>query len=171
MRTYVIALAAALTMLGGSFMPAAFAQETDQSPGIAPVSTGSCAIKKTEIATSASFDESTSQSFVNLGDAGSITFIEGTTGCVAGTFFANAGNTANNDNVVLQILLDNSTACAPLTGGYVFANSGTDLSSHAVAFFCGASIAPGAHTIQVQYHSGFGGNVEFFQRTLEVTHK
>jgi hypothetical protein len=96
--------------------------------------------------------------------------MQNATGCVAGTFFANAGNETDGDHVLLQVLLDGK-ACPPLSSGYIFANSGQDFSSHMAAFFCGARIAAGKHSVQVQYASGQGGNAELFQRTLEVTHQ
>jgi hypothetical protein len=133
-----------------------------------PATTGSCTFKKTEISASTSNLSTTSTSFTNLGDGGSISFTQKKTGCVAGTFFGNAGNTTANDNVHLQILID-GTACTPLTGGYVFANSGLDLSSHSVAFFCGL-VGGGSHTIQVQWAAGVGGEAEMFQHSLEVNH-
>lgn len=165
---YAMALTATLAISAGSFMAAANAAST-HAPlrHNAATSSGSCTFKKTEYATADSYDESTSQNFVNLGDAGSITFTQNGTGCVAGTFFANAGNAAAGDHVGLQVLLD-GIACVPLTKGYIFAD--TEFSSHSAGFFCGAGIAAGTHTIQVQYHSGFGGNALFFQRTLVVEH-
>jgi hypothetical protein len=160
---------AALTVSAGTLMSAADAAVSQ--PSLRPAratGSGSCTFEKTEWAAADSFEQSTSTTFVNLGDAGSITFTQKGTGCVAGTFFANAGNAAAGDHVGLQVLLD-AAACAPLTNGYIFAD--TESSSHSAGFFCGASIAPGKHTIQVQYHSGFGGNVVFFQRSLTVNHK
>jgi hypothetical protein len=168
MSSCAAALTAAFIVTAGSSASVAHAAATHPPLRPAPaVSSGSCAFKKTEYATANAFDESTSENFVNLGDAGSITFAQNGTGCVAGTFFANAGSSVAGDHIGLQVLLDGS-ACAPLSSGYIFAD--TDFSSHSAAFFCGARVAPGKHTIQVQYHSGFGGNVLFFQRTLEVNH-
>jgi hypothetical protein len=169
MRSYAVALTAALAVSATSLMSAAHAAATLQSLGPTPATSGgSCTFDKTELAAANSFDQSTSESFVNLGDAGSITFTQKKTGCVAGIFFANAANAAAGDHVGLQVLLD-AAACAPLTNGYIFADA--DFSSHSAGFFCGANIAPGKHTIQVQYHSGFGGNAQFFQRSLKVDHE
>lgn len=168
MYVQAMALSVALTALAGSMSRA---HSAGPSLWIAPtMSSGSCVFKNTEIATADSFDESTSTSFVGLRDAGSISFRQATTGCVAGFFFANAGNGNAGDHVLLQILLDGAL-CAPLTGGYIFANSGEDGTSHSVAFFCGAKIPLGKHSIQVQYASGLGGKSTFFQRTLEVAHE
>lgn len=170
MGLYAVALRAALTawavMAGYSTLAAHAAAQLSLRP-VPTTSNGSCTFKKTEYAAASSYDESTSEDFVNLRDAGSVAFAQNGTGCVAGTFFANAGSSATGDHVGLQVLLD-GTPCAPLSNGYIFAD--TDFSSHSVAFFCGAAIAPGKHTIQIQYRSGFGGNVQFFQRTLEVNH-
>ena len=132
--------------------------------------TGSCSFKRTEFSASTTEQSTNSQSFTNLGDGGAITFTQHITGCVGGTFFGNVGNTANGDNVVLQVLFDGNL-CAPLTtGDYVFANSDVDFSSHSVAFFCGAKVLPGSHTLQVQWGAGLGGTAEIFQHTLEVDH-
>jgi hypothetical protein len=168
MGSCAAALTAALIVTAGALMSAAHAAATHPPLRPSPVvSSGSCTIKKTEYAAANSFDQSSSENFVNLRDAGSITFTQNGAGCVAGIFFANAGSAAAGDHVGLQVLLDGSP-CVPLTNGYIFAD--TDFSSHSAAFFCGARIASGTHTIQVQYHSGFGGNALFFQRTLEVNH-
>jgi hypothetical protein len=171
MHHYTVVLAAALMASAGFLIPTteAAADELQFAP---PATAGSCAIKKTEYATSTSEEQSSSKTFVNLVDAGAVTFTERKTGCVAGAFFANAGNASAGDHVMLQVLLD-GIACTPLTGspGYFFANSDVDFSSHAAAFFCGANVAPGTHKIQVQYASNNGGNVEIFQRTLEVAHQ
>ncbi|MGH6878517.1 MAG: hypothetical protein ACREHV_14240 [Rhizomicrobium sp.] len=172
MRIYTAVLTAALAVSASPLISTAHAASSDEwQRDPASVTTGSCTIKKTEYALAAnSEDQSTSTTFVNLGDAGAITFNQKKTGCVAGTFFANAGNTSTGtDHVRLQVLLDN-VSCTPLGGGYRFANTGTDFSSHAAAFFCGASVATGRRTIQVQYSSELGANVQIFQRTLEVTH-
>ncbi len=168
MRICSVALAAALTVPASALMSAAHAGAASRTPFVT-AGTGSCTFKKTEIAAADAFDETTSTSFVNLTTAGSISFTQKKAGCIAGTFFANAGNAADADNVVLQVLLDGA-ACAPLTDTYFFANSGYDFSSHSAAFFCGASIAAGSHKIQVQYSSYLGGEAEFYQRSLMVNH-
>ena len=122
-----------------------------------------------EIATGSSEQTTTSTSFTQLGDGGSITFQQKKTGCVTGTFFGNAGNTTAGDNMHLTVLLDGSI-CAPLSNNSVFANSGVDFSSHAIAFFCGTSVAPGTHTIQVDWAAGVGGEAAIFEHVLEVNH-
>ena len=173
MRYQAAVLTAALLATAGALAPVAQTASAADLSGLfaPPAITAGCAIKTTEYATSTSEEQSGSKSFVNLVDAGSITFTQKRVGCVAGSFFANAGNVSSGDHVILQVLLDGS-ACTPLTGspGYFFANADVDFSSHAAAFFCGASVPVGTHKIQVQYASQFGGDVEIFQRTLEVTH-
>lgn len=169
MRVFAVAMTAALAVSAGASISSAHAATAEQ-PFAQPANTGSCVFKKTEYSASNAHDSSNSQTFVNLGDAGSITFRQAKSGCVAGTFFANAGNDTATDNVVLQVILD-STPCNPLVGDYFFANGGSDFSSHAAGFFCGASVAAGTHKIQVQYASHAGGTVEFFQRTLVVDHR
>src|SRR4029077_17513085 len=132
MRIYTIALTAALAVSASSLVPAAHAAAMNETTFVPPATTGSCTFQKTTFAASTSSQATTSTSFTDLGDGGSITFNQIKTGCVAGTFFGNAGNTTSGDNVHLQVLLD-GTSCAPLTSGtYVFANSDVDLSSHSV---------------------------------------
>jgi hypothetical protein len=173
MRYQTAVLTAALLASAGALAPGASPAAAADASGLfaPPATTAGCAIKKTEYATSTIEEQSTSKSFVNLVDAGSITFTQRKVGCVAGTFFANAGNVTSGDHMFLQVLLDGAP-CTPLTGspGYFFANSDVDFSSHAAAFFCSATVSVGTHKIQVQYASQFGGNVQIFQRTLEVTH-
>ena len=172
MRHHVIILATALMASVGSSMSAGSAAAGDLSGMFAPPATnGSCVMRKTEYSTGINEQTTNSTSFTNVGDAGAITFIQKRVGCVAGTFFANVGNNTANDNVHLQVLLD-GTACSPVnTGDYVFANSGTDFSSHAVGFFCGGAVPLGSHTVQVQWAAGVGGQAQMFQHTLEVTHR
>jgi hypothetical protein len=171
MRTYAMALTAALAVSASSLISAAHAAAMNEISLLPPATTGSCAFSKTEFSASTSDQNTTSTSFTDLGDGGSITFNQIKTGCVAGTFFGNAGNTTSGDNVHLQVLLD-GTACAPLTtGGYVFANSDLDLSSHAVGFLCGTRVTAGSHTVQVQWAAGIGGEAEIFEHTLEVSHR
>ncbi len=158
-----------LAALAGVWIPEAHA--AGPSLWLAPtISSGTCTFRTTEIAAADSFEESSSTNFLNLKEAGSIAFRQARIGCVAGLFSANAGNGSAGDHVLLQVLLDGAP-CAPLTGGYIFANSGEDTSSHTVAFFCGAKIPAGNHTVQVRYASGLGGKSSFFQRTLEITHQ
>lgn len=167
MRCCAVALALVLTVAPGSL--ASTAHAAARHPPMQPqtdTNSGSCTFKKTEYAAANALDESSSQNFVSVRDAGSITFKQSGTGCVAGTFFANGG-APSGDHVGLQVVLDGNP-CPPLTNGYIFAD--TEFSSHSAAFFCGAHVLPGRHTIQVQYHSGFGGKVQLFQRTLEVNH-
>ncbi|HEX3666124.1 MAG TPA: hypothetical protein VHU23_12945 [Rhizomicrobium sp.] len=165
-----IVLAILATLVCTTIAPAEAAPPAS-SPGHVPaVGSGSCSFRTTEIATASAFDQSTSSNFVKLRDAGLITFEQAKAGCVAGTFFANAGNGDDGDHILLQVLLD-GTPCAPFSNGYIFANSGSDFSSHSAAFFCGAKIAAGKHAVQVEYASGLGGNAEIFQRTLEVSHE
>jgi hypothetical protein len=171
MRNHALALTAALTVSASFLTPAAHAAAANESSFVPPATTGSCAFTKTEFAASTSDQNTTSTSLTDLGDGGSITFNQIKSGCVAGTFFGNAGNTTSGDNVHLQVLLD-GTSCAPLTtGGYVFANSDVDLSSHAVGFLCGTKVAAGSHTVQVQWAVGSGGEAEIFEHTLEVSHR
>jgi hypothetical protein len=172
MRTIAMAPLAALVLSMGSLVSAGQAQTGEEFPGPAPrATTGSCVFSRTEFSASTLSQGTFSSTFVNLGDGGSIIFNQSVAGCVTGVFFGNAGSVNSGDNVLLQVQLDGKN-CAPLTtGDYVFANSDTDFSSHAVAFFCGTDVAVGKHKVQVQWAAGVGGEAEIFQHTLEVSHR
>ena len=157
MRTYTISLATLATLAAGILA----------SPALA--TSGSCAFKKSEITAANSVDQSTSTSWTNVGASGSVQFVTSGTGCIAGTFSAVAYNANANDSVRLQVLLDGNT-CDPLTGNYGF-GGGTPFGSESAEYICGANIPAGSHTIQVQYHSGNGGNAEIYQRALVVNHR
>ncbi|HEX4077337.1 MAG TPA: hypothetical protein VHX61_00475 [Rhizomicrobium sp.] len=168
-RIHAAAITAAIAISAGLQFSVAKADELGLLAP--PATTGTCTLKTTEYSASAPEQSTTSTSFVNVGDGGSITFSQKKAGCVGGTFFANAGNVTTNDNLRLQVLLDGTTQCAPLTtGDYVFANSGLDFSSHAVGFFCGTNIGKGTHTVQIQWSVGFGGTVQMYQHMLVVNH-
>lgn len=167
MRYQTAVLSAALMAAASSLLPATYAAAQDQLL-LAPPTTGSCTIKKTEYATLNGFDESASTSFTGLPSV-TTTFTQKKSGCVTGVFYANAGAETSGNELLLEILLD-GTQCAPLTGGYVFANAGTDFSSHSVGYFCGTNVAAGTHTITVEYASLNGGKVAFYQRSLTVAH-
>lgn len=171
MRHQLVILAAAAMASAGSLMATGSAAAADMSGLFAtPATTGSCTFRKTEFTSGIGEQTTSSTTFTNVGDAGSIVFKQKKTGCVAGTFFANVGNNTANDNVHLQILVDGNP-CAPVnTGDYVFANSGVDFSSHSVGFFCG-TVPEGLHTVQVQWAAGVGGEAQMFQHMLEVTHR
>ncbi|HEX4080800.1 MAG TPA: hypothetical protein VHX61_18215 [Rhizomicrobium sp.] len=168
---HAAAIMAAIAISAGLQLSAAKADETRlQAP---PATTGTCTLKTTEYSASAPEQTTGSTTFVNVGDGGSITFNQKKAGCIGGTFFANVGNELASDNVHLQVLLDGTTECAPMTtGDYVFANAGLDFSSHAVGFFCGTNIAQGSHTVQIQWSSGggVGGTAQMYQHMLVVNH-
>jgi hypothetical protein len=170
-RLHAAAIMAAIAISAGLQFSSAKAGETGLQ--VPPATTGTCTLKTTEYSASAPEQSTGSTTFVNVGDGGSITFTQKKPGCVGGTFFANVGNTLASDNVHLQVLLDGTTECAPLTtGDYVFANAGLDFSSHAVGFFCGTNIARGTHTVQIQWSSSgqAGGTAQMYQHMLVVEH-
>jgi hypothetical protein len=170
-HTHAAVIMAAIAIAAGLQFSSAKADETGlQAP---PATTGTCTLKTTEYSASTPEQSTGSTTFVNVADGGSITFTQAKPGCVGGTFFANVGNELASDNVHLQVLLDGTTECAPLTtGDYVFANAGLDFSSHAVGFFCGTNIARGTHTVQIQWSSGgeAGGTAQMYQHMLVANH-
>jgi hypothetical protein len=172
MRTFAVAPLAALVLSIGSLVSAGQALADEEFSGFAPrAMTGSCIFTRTEFSASVFAQQTTSMTFVNLGDGGSITFNQSVAGCVAGVFFGNAGNNTSGARVIMQVQLDGNN-CAPLTtNGYVFANSDTDLSSHAVGFLCGTHVPVGTHKVQVQWGAGGGGEAVIFEHTLEVNHR
>jgi len=167
MRTFTTALVAALAIAAGS---PAMAIGT---AAVRPIHTptlyfGSCPTKSTEVTASNDYSQTTSTQFTTLW---SYYLTQSQTGCVTGTFFANAGNSNPGDHVMLQILLDGNQ-CFPIVSGYIFANSGDDFSSHATGFYCGGGLVPpGRHLIQVGFASYLGGPAQIYQYTWIVNHQ
>lgn len=140
------------------------------SPGAWAQATNSCTVRKTEITAANALDQTTSPSFVNVGASGAVTFTSAGVGCISGTFSAAGGNVNPGDNIRLQVLLDGAQ-CAPLTGNQGFAgDQASGGGTYSADFFCGARVALGPHTVQVQFHSGSGGNAQIYQRILSVRH-
>jgi hypothetical protein len=171
MRTFALAPLAAIVLSMGSSVSAGQVLASEELSGAGPrAATASCVFSRTEFSTSDLVQSTTSSTFVNLGDGGSIVFKENVAGCVAGVFYGNVGNTVSGQSVHLQVQLD-GVDCAPLVNDPVFANSDADFSSHAVGFICSAGVVPGTHKVQVQWNAGNGGEAEIFQHTLEVNHR
>jgi hypothetical protein len=125
---------------------------------------GSCETTATKSKWTTTFDSTMSTSFVTMPEmAANIT--QGATDCVIVAFFAQVGTVAN-EAMHVQATID-GLSCGPLDPMFVENGSEALTSSHAMAFLCNA-VAPGPHTIRMQYRSFGGGQVIVQQRMMLV---
>jgi hypothetical protein len=110
----------------------------------------------------------TSQTFVNVAST-KISFVQGGSkaGCVAVTFAAEAESAAN-EIMVVHALLDDVTPCSPDIVDFVGSSTAaTSDAARSMTFICPA-VAPGSHSIRMQYLSDGGGMVTLTRRTTIV---
>lgn len=161
MRIQLLACAIAIAGSAGMLTKPVHAQVIFNS------GSGSCSSQRTLITAANALDQTTSTAaWVNVGGAGSVTFVEDRTGCVTGTFSGVAGTQSPGKYLRMQILLDGAN-CEPVNGNLGF---GSEIDAHSIGFICSARVAPGTHTLQVQYRADPGSTATIFQRTLEVQH-
>jgi hypothetical protein len=134
------------------------------TPGAAAV-TGTCETTATRSRWTTTFDSTTSTSFVNMPEmATNIT--QGATDCVIVAFFAQVATLANQAMHVRATI--DGLSCGPLDPKFVENGSEALTSSHAMAFLCNG-VAPGPHTIRIQYRS-FGGGQVIVQERMMLVH-
>jgi hypothetical protein len=129
----------------------------------APIS-GTCASGASAYSISTDQQTTSSKSYKDVTGT-TITFTQGTGGCVEVSFSAEAA-TAPGELLLTQVLLD-GRQCAP--GDNIFASDSpsSDLSDHAMNYICGKATA-GSHTAKVQFRSRFGHKVALDYRTTIV---
>jgi hypothetical protein len=123
-------------------------------------------ISKTAIATG--FISTVSESYVNIGGT-KVKFVQGGTkpGCVMVSFAGQAFSSAS-ENMVIQVLLDDTTPCAPADIVFVAsAASPPAAASRAMDFLC-SDVAPGGHSVRMQYKAEGGTTVAFYGRVMTV---
>ena len=173
----VIALAApaAVGAVAGGSRSAGIPGTAKARPAVAV--TGTCKSGKTNYsATNLTGSNTTSTSYVNVPDA-TVSFTQGgsVSSCVIVHFtaetFANAGGTAL---LYVRPLLDGGTLATPVetqfSGDDDEEQDGRWARSHAMNFVF-PSVSPGGHTIQMQFRSFDGGQVNIHQHTTLVDHR
>ena len=127
----------------------------------------------TEFISSDVHDSTNSTSFVNLTDA-KLSFTTSASGCVIITFSGVAvvlPVSGSYQYLNVRTLLDRHSDCAPGNNSNVFLATGDvePTSANSITRVC-KNVAPGAHTLQVQYRSTNGGYVQISGHVLTVMH-
>ncbi|MGH6788228.1 MAG: hypothetical protein ACRECC_00930 [Pseudolabrys sp.] len=168
------ALLAAST-LAASTLPAAAQQA--QPSAVAPLArpaavtpgvvTSSCTPTKISYKVSRAQSQTSSTSWETLPFAG-VGFHQGggSASCVIISFSAEA-QAASRDYILVQPILDNTTVCIPNENAFSTSPEPTGLADRSMNFVC-ASVAPGNHTINMQWRTVHGGTATIFYRTLLV---
>ena len=88
---------------------------------------------------------------------------QGSTNCVLIAFTAQAF-TASNDGLFVQAVIDGNV-CPP--GATLLVRNAPDIGSYAMNFVC-PDVAPGRHTVKMQFSSNNGGAATLINRTMFV---
>ena len=170
--THTILIAAAGLLLALGTPTAATAQSPQQNSAAQPLATvsGGCAPTALRYVTVTTGITTTSTSFVTVSGT-TINFVQGgtTAKCVIVSFSAMADAVASNVMIV-QAVLDGNTIIPCQPGATDFAASfatATPRSAHTMNFVC-PNVAPGNHSIKMQYVSVYGGAVSLDHRTMIV---
>jgi hypothetical protein len=127
----------------------------------------------TDYAMSDFHDTSTSETWVNVTD-GHLNFTTSATGCVMITFsgpdfvFPSAGV---YEGLRVRTLLDGNNLCAPPFADDTFLSSEGPApeAASSITRIC-RGVSPGTHTLQAQYRSNSGEEVDLYSHVLTVTH-
>lgn len=133
------------------------------------ISSGTCETTATKFKTAGGLQSTTSTTFVNVLDM-VINFTQGGTraNCVIVSFSAEAGAAAANGIMQIRAWLDGISACQPDGGVFVRSNATpTSYALRAIDLVC-ADVAPGTHSLRMQFLSATGGQVDIFQRAMLV---
>jgi hypothetical protein len=137
----------------------------------APV-TVACSPGKMKIVAS-SLDQSfrTAETFGNIPEA-TVTFTQGGTGpsCVLVQFSAGTFQ-LGGDSVMVRAYLNNTTAAVPAEVQYSTDNGVAHASNASSYQFVFPSVAPGNHTLRMQYRSNGGDGVFVHRHTTVVHHR
>jgi len=168
-------LMASTSLLLAIATPSAAQNQQDGMAARRVAVTGNCATTASKYKTSFSaIDDTTSTTYQNIAESG-IRFVQGGTkpGCVRVAFSAEArANTdpGQLDDQVMYVrpFLDGDTLCQPNAVAFVASDPDfTQLTAHAMTFVC-TDVAPGSHTVRMQYLNFGEGEVHIARRTLFV---
>ncbi len=165
----VVVLAVTTVAVGATRHPNA-GQAGRQSAGPATVIVGGCKAAKVDFAANDVGTSTTSTSFVDLPGA-SVTFSIGgaATSCVVADYSGQAFAPSPR-LLFIQALLDGASLGAPSPVQLVGGSADTFSDSYSMQFVW-PSVAPGVHTVKIQFRSFEGGSVAVNRGTLVVQHK
>jgi hypothetical protein len=141
-----------------------------QKAGPATIITGSCKAPKVNFASNDANTSTTSTVFANLpGASVGFTIPGAATSCIVAEYSGQAF-APDTSLIQIQVLLDGATAGAPGVVQLVGDDEGSFSDSYAMQFVW-ANVAPGAHSVTVQWRSFNGVSVAINKGTLVVQHK
>ena len=162
------AVLAASTLPAAAQAPSAAAAPLNRPAAVSPgVITSSCSPTKITYKVSRAQSNTSATSFVTLPFAG-VSFHQGgaSNSCVIVSFSAEA-QAATRDYILVQPILDNTTVCVPNENAFSTSPEPTGLADRAMNYVC-PTVAPGNHTINMQWRTVNGGTATIFFRTLLV---
>lgn len=95
-----------------------------------------------------------------------LSFTQGTAGCVEVSFSAEAATTPG-ENLLARVVLDGSTICSPTNNLFGAEGNSDNPADRAMNYIC-PSVTSGAHSVKVQFASRFGTKVALDYRTTIV---
>lgn len=152
-----VALAASGTLAQGGNAPPAGASTQG-------VEMGSCSMSKVKFKTSDVFALTTSTSYVDVPDMDLTFTVSGNTGTCVEVLFSGEVAT-EGEGMRVRAILDGVTRSIP--NNVLFADQAAFFGSHAF-HFAFKSVAPGTHTLKVQWRSQAGGEIYIDTRSLFV---
>jgi hypothetical protein len=141
-----------------------------QKAGPATIITGSCKAPKVNFASNDVSNSTTSTAFANLpGASVGFTIPGSVTSCIVAEYSGQAF-APGTSLIQIQVLLDGATVGAPGIVQLVGNDAGSFSDSYAMQFVW-TNVAPGGHSVTVQWRSFDGQNVHINKGTLAVQHK
>jgi hypothetical protein len=149
------------------FLMAPSAQSADFHDTKLPsaVTAGTCTEGAAGYSVSTSFQSTSRTSWTTLTGT-TLSFTQGSAGCVEVSFSGEAG-TVPGENLLVRVLLDGSTVCKPTNNLFGAQGNSDAPADRAMNYIC-PSVSKGAHTVSVQFASRFGPKVGLDYRTTIV---
>jgi hypothetical protein len=161
-RTGSLILGSALLV---AMAPPALATDFHNNAQPANTTSGTCTEGAAGYSVSTGF-QSTSRTSWTTVNGTTLSFQQGSAGCVEVSFSAEAG-TWPGDNLLARVVLDSGTVCAPTNNFFGAEGNSDNPADRAMNFIC-PSVSAGGHTVKVQFASRFGGKVGLQYRTTIV---
>lgn len=161
-RSLILIISSTLPFLMASPVPAADFHDSQQP---AVPTAGTCTESAAGYSVSTAF-QTTSRTTWTTVNGTTLSFNQGSAGCVEVSFSAEAG-TVPGDNLLARVVLDTSTICTPTNNLFGAQGNSDNPADRAMNFIC-PSVSAGSHTVKVQFASRFGRKVGLDYRTTIV---
>ena len=161
-RSFTLILGSALA--SSMAVPALAAGFHDtKTPAVA--ATGTCTESAAGYSVSTAFQSTSKTSWTTVNGT-TLSFKQGSAGCVEVSFSAETG-TLPGDNLLARVVLDSSTVCTPTNNLFGAEGNSDNPADRAMNFIC-PSVSAGSHSVKVQFASRFGAKVGIEYRTTIV---